>query len=184
MRLRPRDRIQREAKPRRSTSLPNLRVVLDRSFVANYLRQQGKEQPQNISTISLNSNSSDDADKSVQFVNEEPATCEIKQIAKMNQQMAKLQLRCKKLELHVGALQNHVIDQQNIETIQSEAANADNVVDATHEAQVIENAEAIDLSADLQLSESFIDNQLSEWKENGVLAQVFDEFQVFLNENH
>lgn len=170
----------------RSFKLQSPRVILDRSFVSNYFRQQENvEDVLNISTISLHSDSSDDPNKSVQFVNEETATRKIKQIRKINQRYADIKLHGKKLELHVGALQMHIIQHQNDETTPIDASNATDSVDATRETaiEVIENAEAIDLSADLQLSESFIDNQLLEWKQNGELTQVFEDFQAFLNEN-
>lgn len=167
---------------------PEARVVLDEAFVQNYLRQQEKSDVDDIldiSMISLHSDSSDDPDKSVQFVSEDRATHEIKQIGKMNHGMAELRERCKKLEVHVGALQNRVIQLQNEATTQSEVMDDNHSTNATNETsfEVIAVAESHDLSADLQLNESFVNNQLLEWKENGELNQVLDEFSAFLNEN-
>lgn len=112
---------------------------MDRSFVSNYFRQrenvEDKDDPQ-VSIISLHSNSLDDPDKSVQFVNEETATREIKQIGKMNHRMAELKLRYNKLELHVDALQKHIIQHQNDETTTIEVVNATDSVDDTRETLV------------------------------------------------
>lgn len=48
-------------------TLPDVRIVLDRSFVANYLRKK-EEKTMDLSAISI---SSDDSNESVQFVSEE-----------------------------------------------------------------------------------------------------------------
>lgn len=184
--------IDERPKLRRSRSVPssiamqNVRVNLDQSFVRNYLRNQEKVDDElNISTISLHSDASDDPDKSVQFVVEEKATREIQQIGKMNERMAALKLRCTKLELHVAALQKRIIQQDNVESSENSLTNATDSVDATHEisTETNENAGAIDSFGDLQLSDSFVNNQLKEWEHNGQLTEVLDEFKVYLNDN-
>lgn len=97
------------------------KIVLDRSFVDNYLRSQKKSSnaieqsvsAANTSIISLDS-SSDELDDSVVFVSEEkkeqsPNT----KIAALSKENANQKKRIRNLEIHVTALQKSALKEKN-----------------------------------------------------------------------
>lgn len=156
-----------------------LHVVLDVTFVEKYLSAQKimQDLTKQFSMMSLNSDfdmvQQDEANDSVVFVGEVQSTNDSVEIVaeeiasqeysahfrKMNKKIAALKTNNRRLAVQKSALEK-------------QAKNA---------TIVVSDDENLDVS--LQLSESFVEKQVGEWRDNGELSQILNEFQQFIIEN-
>lgn len=148
------------------------RVMIDRSFVANYLRSQQqnfKEESnavKNISIIDLD-NSSDQMDDSVVFISEQKIEISPKtEIAALKKENSVQKNRIRKLEIYVGALQKVVL-----------AGNKN--------AETPSNKPPIANDADLNLSidEEWVNQEIDQMRNDGNFSAVAAELEKFLDEN-
>lgn len=125
-------------------------------------QNQDAASTQNDLTVSLN-DSEEEADTSVIFIGEEEATPKTKKIARQSEEISKLKLRIRSLKIHNRALETKLRDAPN-------PKNSDDV-------QIDVNIGDLDMTID----EQWADNQIDEWRANGELTLVCNEFQDYLN---
>lgn len=131
-------------RPRKKTNTATInvvnefpKVVLDRSVVINYLRNQNQNNRLNTETVLLLDSSDEDDEKSVEFVCETkdadnsvefvsetkpPEITPKTERDQLRRQNMELKHQKRKLEIHIQALQNHVINSQPYVPIENVSA--------------------------------------------------------------
>lgn len=172
------------------------RVVLDNSIVREYLSRndgmqsiQSKEGPPEQNQEAVVQEEEEvlpDAESSILFVNEEPATPKTKQISTQKKEIAQLKIRVRSLKIHVKALQERLKDlpDESLEIQNRAVVDAvEDVVDLDPDVEM-QNADVPNASAfNLGLSDSWTKAQLEEWQANGQLSVVCAELERFITEN-
>lgn len=119
------------------------------------INQVVEELTHDISIISLDSENGDD---SVIFVAEEAVSQDMKQLAKINRKVEQLEAHNRKMEVHIKALQSRVLAQE-----------APNQIESTS-------------TENFNLSDSWIEKQINEWRDNGEIEEVIQDFEKFVED--
>lgn len=159
----------------------NLRVVLDRQIVAEFLRQQEQNQPQTDSSadvISLIDSSCDEHEKSVVFVSEEkpPEISPKTECERLRRENKNLKHRMRKIEIHVEALQKRIIhnDQLSAEPIEIDT-------NETAPAENISNAIPADLN--ISIDKEWVINQIENIQGEGNLTMLAGQLAEYLEKD-
>lgn len=138
--------------------MQELRVVLDRDFVANYLSNQNEPNLVEEHPISLTDSSDDDLDKSVMFVSEQkpPDISPKAECVALRAENKNLKNRIRKIEIHVAALQKRVINNEE----QKENDGVDDSVD-----------------------DEWVTNQIQQIQNDGNMTALAEEITKYMDEN-
>lgn len=118
----------------------------------------------------------DNLNASVVCTGESQATGEIKKIRQLCKIIYNQKYRIRRLELHVKSLQNIILNVPNEPTSVPEDI-------APVEVGTDVDEGAID-GFDLTFNEEWVNNQIAEWRTNGELTQICDDFLAFIDENY
>lgn len=161
--------------------IPEAKIILDKSFVANYLRAQEEKEndsgnvAQNASIICINVSVIDleSADDSVTFVSEDTASQQEIKLRDSNQKTMELSNKVKRLSIHCNALKGVILNKDKEMGSQQQPSVSSS----------LQHDSLNDLQADLDISynESWVKNQLQELAENGQIDEVFGEIDKYFD---
>lgn len=155
-------------------------VVLNREYVADYLRNQNKVNSDvnaNISVVSLHDSSDDENEKSVVFVSEEkpPELSPKSQCDALKKENKALKSRIRKVEIHVTALQKRIIDKEPQIPVEIDPSNEnDTPVEDDPPFENITNA------LNFSLDPEWLNNQIEEIQNEGDFTAIAAEIAKHL----
>lgn len=143
------------------------KVILDSYEVAEYFEKRKKKNE----IVSVDDSVVGDLNESVVFISEERASAEVKKVRDLYKFIYQQKHRIRRLKLEVEVLQNIILKD-------NKSMNAE----PTNELMLPNEVENHSNTFDLTFDDDWVEKQIIEWRENGEISQICDDFVQFINE--
>lgn len=148
------------------------KIILNRLEVDEYVEKQKKKNEIVTLDDSIDSHGQD-ANSSIVFVSEERASAEVKKIRELYKTIYQQEDYIRRLKLHVKALQNVILNE-------NKATNAQQI-----DQFAVPNEDENQMNAfDLTFDDDWVERQINEWRTNGELSKLCEDFVQFITEQN